>query len=150
MYVIIFPCFSYFWNDFVETCSFSAFNFSQNYIKLFHCKLSKFDVLLAINDFLIDLSETLAECPSRLLKYSFHFWNFSSWLTAFSFTLEVLFLQLTSFTVCHTIRDCLSSTKFLILLIWNWKYSFCSFWYVFVLSELSKVSKDWHLLGFFY
>ena len=40
---------------------------------------------------------------------------------------EVLFLLLSSFTACQAIHDCLSSTEFLILLIWHWMYSSCSF-----------------------
>ena len=40
--------------------------------------------------------------------------------------LKVLFFLLISFTVGHTIWDCLSSTEFLILLIWPWMYSICS------------------------
>ena len=44
-----------------------------------------------------------------------------------SLALAVLFLLLTSFTICHVILDCLSSTKSLILLIWFCMYSVCSF-----------------------
>ena len=59
--------------------------------------------------------------PRRFLKCSFHKCS-CSWLAAFSLALEVFFLLLTSFTVCHVIWDCPSSTKFLILLIWSWMY----------------------------
>ena len=52
----------------------------------------------------------------------------------------MLFLLLTLLTVCHAIHDCLSSTKFLILLIWTWKYYFRSFWYVFVSSLCAFLS----------
>ena len=79
--------------------------------------------------FVIVSSVTLREFSSRFLKCSFHMCIHSSWLTAFSLTLEVLFLLLTSFTVCHTVWDCLFSNKFLILLVWSWMYSVCSFWY---------------------
>ena len=47
---------------------------------------------------------------------------------------KYFFLPLTSFTIFHAIHDCLSSTEFLILLIWPWMYSTCCFWYVLVLS----------------
>ena len=50
----------------------------------------------------------------------------SSWLVVFSLAFAVLFLQLTSFTVCHAILDCLSLTVSLTLLIWFCLYSVCS------------------------
>ena len=81
--------------------------------------------------FVIVLSVTLGNFPSRFLKCSFHM-CICSRLAAFSFALEVLVLLFTSFTVCHTIWDCLSSTEFVILLIWPWMYSICSFWYALV------------------
>ena len=54
-----------------------------------------------------------------LNKFSkcFHSCIRSSWLVAFSLAFAVLFLLLTSFTVCYAILDYLSSTEFLILLI---------------------------------
>ena len=67
--------------------------------------------------FMIGLSVTLEEFPRRILKCSFPIYIHSLWLAAFSFALEVFFLLLTFNTVCHAIRDCLSSTEFLILLI---------------------------------
>ena len=51
-------------------------------------------------------------------KYCFRRCIRSSWLASFSLVLTVLFLLLTSFTVCFAILDCLSSTASLILLIW--------------------------------
>ena len=86
--------------------------------------------------FMIGLSVTLGEFPSRFLKCSFHFCILSSWLATFGFTLEMLFFLFTSFIVCHTIYNYLSSTECLILLIWPWMYS-CSFWHVWVFSGLS-------------
>ena len=83
---------------------------------------------------MIGLSVTLGEFPSRLFKYSFYICVRSFSLAVFSFALEVLFILLTSFTVCYAIRDWLFCTRFLILLIWPWMYSFCSFWYVLVSS----------------
>ena len=59
---------------------------------------------------------TLWEFPMRFLERSFHICNRSSWLVVFSFALEVLFFLLTSFTVCHDIRDCLYPSEFLILI----------------------------------
>ena len=77
--------------------------------------------------FIIDLSVTLGDFLSRFLKCSFHISIHSSGLAAFSLALNVFFLLLTLFTVCHVIWDCLSSTESLILLIWFWMYSICFF-----------------------
>ena len=52
----------------------------------------------------------------------------------FGFVFEVLFRLFISFNVCHGVRDCLSSTEFLIR---PWIYSCCSFWYVIILSRIS-------------
>ena len=79
-------------------------------------------------------SQILERFPRIFLKCSLHFWSLSSWQTALSFALKVLFLPFTLFTVCHAIHNCLSSSKFLILLIWPWIYSACSFWHILVLS----------------
>ena len=46
----------------------------------------------------------------------------------------MIFHVLTSFTVCHSVDDNLSSTEFQTLLIWPWMYSNSSFWYVLVSS----------------
>ena len=59
---------------------------------------------------------------------------------AFSLALVVLFLLLTSFTVCHAILDCLSSTESLILLIWFWMYSAYSFGFTLVSSFCAFLS----------
>ena len=75
---------------------------------------------------------TFRDFPSRFLKCWFHKCIHSSWLPAFSLALAVLFLSLISFTICHTILGCLSSTESQILLIWSRMYSFCSFRYVLV------------------
>ena len=69
--------------------------------------------------------------PSKFPKCCFHGCIRSSWLVAFSWAFEVLFLLLILFTVCYVILDCLSSTESLILLIWFCTYSVCSFRYVF-------------------
>ena len=68
--------------------------------------------------------------PSRFLKCCFHSFILSCWFAALSFALAVFFLLLTSFIVCQAILDCLSSTESLILSIWFWMYSVCSFIYM--------------------
>ena len=73
--------------------------------------------------FVIGISVISGGFPNRFLKCSFHFCILSFWLAAFSFVLKVLFLSFPSFTVCHDIHDCLSSTEVLILLIWPWIHS---------------------------
>ena len=67
--------------------------------------------------------------PSKFSKCCFHSFILSCWFAAFSFALAVFFLLLTSFIVCQAILDCLSSTESLILSIWFWMYSVCSFIY---------------------
>ena len=57
------------------------------------------------------------------LKCSFHLLSLSSWLGALTFAFEVLLFLLTSFLFCHDIFERLSSTTFLISLIWPWIYS---------------------------
>ena len=68
--------------------------------------------------------------PSRFSKCCFHSFILSCWFEAFSFALAVFFLLLTSVIVCQAILDCLSSTESLILSIWFWMYSVCSFIYM--------------------
>ena len=82
--------------------------------------------------FMIGPSVTFGRFPSEFSKCCFHRCIRSSRLVAFSLSFAVLFLLLTSFTVCHAILDCLSSTVFLILLIWFCMYSVCSFSYTLV------------------
>ena len=105
-YVVEFPCFPCIWWYFIETGSFPVFNFGLYYVEFILRKLT-------LGDFLI-----------RFLKYSFHICIRSSWLVAFTLAHEVLFFLHTSFTLCHAIRDCLSSNKVLILLIWS-LFVFC-------------------------
>ena len=78
---------------------------------------------------------TLGEFPMRFLKCCFHICIRPSWLAAFSFALEVLFLLLTLFysLPCYSWLSLFYQVIF-ILLIWLWMYSFCSFWYVLVCS----------------
>ena len=54
----------------------------------------------------------------------------SCWLVAFSLAFAVFFLLLILFTICHAILDCLSSTESLILSVWFYMYSVCSFRYM--------------------
>ena len=88
--------------------------------------------------------------PSKFSKCCFHSFILSYWFAALSFALAVFFLLLTSFIVCHAILDCLSSTESLILSIWFWMYSVCSFiympanWYCVVFSFKAFV-----FVGFF-
>ena len=88
--------------------------------------------------------------PSRFSKCCFHSFILSCWFAAFNFALAVFFLLLTSFIVCQAILDCLSSTESLILSIWFWMYSVCSFiympanWYCAVFSF-----KAFEFVGFF-
>ena len=72
--------------------------------------------------FLIGLSVTLGNFLIRFLKMLFSL-LYSFFLVGSFLALEVLFL-LTSSTVCHAIRDCLSSTEFLIDLTLNIFYLF--------------------------
>ena len=67
---------------------------------------------------------------SKFSKCCFHSCIHSSWLVVFSLAFTVLFLLLTSFTICHAILDCLSSTESLILSIWFCMHSVCSFRYM--------------------
>ena len=78
----------------------------------------------------IGSSVTLGGFPGKLAKWCFQSCIRSCWLIAFSLAFAVLFLLHTSFTVCHAILDCLSSTVSLILLIWFCMYSVCSFRYM--------------------
>ena len=68
--------------------------------------------------------------PSKFSKWCFHSFILSCWFAALSFALAVFFLLLISFIVCQAILDCLSSTESLILSIWFWMYSVCSFIYM--------------------
>ena len=94
---------------------------------------------------------TFGGFPSKFWKCCFHSFILSCWFAAFSFALTVFFLLLTSFIVYQAILDCLSSTESLILSIWFWMYSVCSFiytpanWYCAVFSFKAFV-----FVGFFW
>ena len=91
--------------------------------------------------FWIGLSGISGGFMSRFLKCSFHFKSLSSWQTAFSFAPNMIFLPLTSFTVCHANCGCLFSTELLILLIWPLMYSNFSF-------SCVLISSFWAFLSF--
>ena len=80
----------------------------------------------------IGLCVTSGEFPRKFSKSCFYSCVRSSWLAAFSLAFAVFFLLLSSFTVCHTILDCQSSTESLILLIRFCMYSVCSLRYMIV------------------
>ena len=87
---------------------------------------------------------------------SFHSFILSCWFAALSFALAVFFLLLTSFIVCQAILDCLSSTESLILSIWFWMYSVCSFiympanWYCAVFSFKALSSYRSNIQGIYH
>ena len=84
--------------------------------------------------FVITSSVAFRSFPSKFWKCCYHKCIHSSSLVTFSLALTVLFLLFTLFTICHAILNCLSSTEFLILLIWFCRYSVCSFRYMLVNS----------------
>ena len=89
---------------------------------------------------------TFGGFPSKFSKCYIH----SSWLVAFSLALAVLFLLLTSFTLCHAILDCQSSTESLILLIRFCMYPVCSFRHILINSFCAFLSfRALILVGFF-
>ena len=135
--ILLFFYFPYFRRYFVETFGFSTLIFfsttscssSKNYPNL----MSSWLLII----FWINLSVTSEGFTNRFLKCFFHFCIYLFGWQFFCFAFEVLFLPFTLFTVCHTNHDCLSSTKFLILLIFSQMYCSCSFLYVLVLTGLS-------------
>ena len=141
LYVVEFSGLPHFWGCFIEPCCLSILNFlstesSSSWVNgpnlMSNCLL----IILVIGSWVIS-----GVFPGKFSKCCFHWCIRSCWLVAFSLTLVVLFLLLTSFIVCHAILDCLSSTESLILSIWFCMYSVCSFWYI---------SADWFcaFLGF--
>ena len=92
---------------------------------------------------------TFGVFPSKFSK-CFNSCILSCSLVAFSLTLAVLFLLLTSFTVYNAILDCLSSTESLILSIWFSIYSVCSFRYMLANSFCAFLGfRALVLVGFF-
>ena len=83
---------------------------------------------------------TFGAFPSKFSKCCFQTCIRSCWLVAFSLAFAVLFLLLTPFAFCHAILVCLSSTKFLILLIWFCIHSVCSFMHMLAKSFCAFLS----------
>ena len=127
---------------------FISFPSTESSSSCVNCLSFMFSWLLMI--FVIFSWVVFGSFPSKFLKCCFHRCIQSSWLVAFSLAFAVLFLLLTSFTVCHAILDCLSSTEYLILLIWFCMYSVFSFRYMLVNSFCAFLS-FWALIlvGFF-
>ena len=90
--------------------------------------------------FVIVSGITFRGFPSKFSKYCFHRCIRSSWLVALSLAFAMLFLLLTSFTVCHAILYCLSFSESLILLIWFCLYSVWSFKYILANSFCTFLS----------
>ena len=142
-YVVKFPGLPYFWGYFIKPCCFSILNFfsTESSSSCVNCPSLKSNWLLII--FVIGSCVIFGCFPSKFTKCCFHKCICSSWLVAFCLAFAVLFLLLTTFTVCHAILDCLSSTESLILWIWFCIYSVCSFSYMLIYFVLSKVSGYW-------
>ena len=73
---------------------------------------------------------TFGGFPCRFSKCCFHSFICSCWFVSFSLPLAVLFLLLSLFIVYPAILVILSSTESLILSIWFYIYSVCSFRYM--------------------
>ena len=134
LHVIEFPGFPYFWMYFIKPFCFPFLIFlnTESSSSCVNCLSLMSNWLLIL--FVIGPYLTFGGFPSKFSKCYFYMCVRSSWLTAFSLVLAVLFLQITSFTICHAILDCLFSTKSLILLIWFCMYSVCSFTFTLVNS----------------
>ena len=154
-YVVELSGLPYFRGNFVQPCSFLIFNFSENRVKFFLCERSLFKSICLLIILVIGSCVIFGGFPSRFSKCCFHSFILFCWFAAFSFALAVFFLLLTSFIVCQAILDCLSSTESLILSIWFWMYSVCSFiympanWYCAVFSFKAFVFVgffDWHFV----
>ena len=108
--------------------------------------MSKFLLIILVTGSCV----TFRGFPSKFSKWCFHRCIRFCWQVAFGLAFVVLFLLLTSFTVCHAILDCLSSTEFLILSIWFCMYSVCSFKYMLANSFSAFLSfTALVLVGFF-
>ena len=91
--------------------------------------------------FVIGLSVSLGDFSNRFLKCSFHMCIRSSWL-------EVLFLLLTSFAVCHANKDYPLRNFYF---YWSDLECILSFWYAFIKVFWAFLSfLAWHQLGSFY
>ena len=110
-YVVKLSSLPYFWWYFTQPCCFSIFNFlsieSSSSRVNSPCLMSNTLLIILV----ICSCVTFGDFPSNFSKCCFHRCIRSCWLEAFSLALELLFLRLTSFIVCHAILDCLSSTE---------------------------------------
>ena len=89
------------------------------------CLMSSWLFIISCDSFIRNLMGFSKQILEMFFPQMYSFF----WLTAFSLTLVVLFLLFTSLTVCCFIQNCLSSTKFLILLNSSCVYFDCSFMY---------------------
>ena len=149
-YVVELSGLPYFRGNFVQPCNFPIFNFffflrTESSSSCVNVPSLMSNCLLII--LVIGLCVIIGGFPSKFSKCCFHSFILSCWFAAFSFALAVFFLLLTSFIVCQAILDCLSSTESLILSIWFWMYSVCSFiytpanWYYTVFSFKESLGK---------
>ena len=149
-YVVEFSGLPHFSRYFIEPCCLSIFNFSLYRVEFFLSIGSSLMSNCLLIILMIGSCVTSEGFPSKFSKCSFHWCIRSCWLVTFSLALALLFLQLTSFIVCHAILDCLSSTAFLILSIWFCMYSVCSFRYMLANSFCAYLSfRALVLVGFF-
>ena len=111
-YVVKFPGLPYFWGYFIKLCYISYFLFFLS-TESSSCvnSLSLMSNLLKII-FVIGSCVTFRGFPSKFSKCCLHMCIRSSWLVAFSEAFAVPLLLLPSFTVCHAILYCLSSTEY--------------------------------------
>ena len=142
-YIVEFPGLSYFWGYFIKPCCVSCTESSSSCVNSPSLMSSW---LLMI--FVIGSCVTFGGFPSKFSKCCFHRCIHFSWLVAFSLAFAVFFLLLTSFTVCHAILDSPSSTESLIVLIWFWMYSVCSFRYMLANSFCALSFRALILVGF--
>ena len=145
--VVEFPGLLYFWGYFIKPCCFPfrIFRSTESSSSCLCCFRLMSSWLL--NIFVISSCKTFGGFPSKLSKRCFYRCIRSSWLVAFCLSFAVLFILLTSFTVCHAIVDCLSSTESRILLIWFCMSSICSFRYRLV-DSFDAFSSFWAFVLF--
>ena len=143
-YTVEFPGLQYFWGYFIKPCCFPIFLSTESSSSSVNSPSLMSNWLLII--FMIGSCVTFGDFLNKFSKCCFHRCIRSSWLVAFSLAYAVLFLLLTSLTVCHAILDCLSST----LYIWFYILSVCSFRYMLANSFCAFLSfRVLILLGFY-
>ena len=85
---------------FIKACCFSLYNFFNISSSSSSLNLPSLIYSWPLLIFWIGLSVISVGFLNRFLKCSFHLSSLSSWLAAFDFALRLLFLLLSSFTVC--------------------------------------------------